>query len=68
MRRYEVRRADTGEVLSKHRTKGGAMLGGRSERDLEVEVWRTYSDTFAVLIARGAWHLPTPPPPVTITG
>ena len=67
MSRYEVRRADTGEVLSKHRTRGGAMFGGRSQRDVEVEVWRTYSDTFGVLIARGAWHHPTLPPPVTIT-
>jgi len=59
MSRYEVRRADTGEALSEHWTKGGAMVGGRSHRDVEVEVWRTYSDTLAMLVAPGGWHHPT---------
>jgi hypothetical protein len=56
MSRYEVRRADTGEVLSNYQTRGAAIAAARWQWDHEVEVWRTYSDTFAVLVARSGWH------------
>jgi hypothetical protein len=56
---YEVIGSDTGEVLSGHRTRQGAIDGWRTSwSGLPVEVirWPRHTDGPGVLIVEGTWH------------
>jgi hypothetical protein len=55
--RYEIRNAADSTVLSKHRTRQGAVDQWR-ERHVgkPVRIVRTYSDGLERLVVEGVWH------------
>ena len=57
MARYEIRSTADGTVLSKHRTRQGALDQWR-ERHVgkPVRIVRTYSDGVERLVVEGVWH------------
>jgi hypothetical protein len=57
MARYEIRHADTGAVLSRHRTRQAALDRWRTgHRGIPVAIWRTYSGRAAALVVEGTWR------------
>ena len=49
--RYEIRRAGTGGVLSKHRTRQAALENWRTlHAGIPITIWRTYSARGDVLV------------------
>lgn len=58
---YEVLRADTGEVLSGHRTRQAAVDTWRTRwSGLPVKIvrWPRRTDGPGVLVVEGTWHEP----------
>ena len=55
---YEITRADTGEVLSQHRTRQAAVDGWRRFTGVPVRIirWPRRSDGPGVLLVEGIWH------------
>jgi hypothetical protein len=57
MARYEVQDSATGEVLSRHRTRQGAVDRWRQWYvGIPVRIYRTYVDGNRVLVVEGTWH------------
>jgi hypothetical protein len=55
--RYEIRSAQSGEVLSKHRTRQGALDRWRmAHAGIQVAIWRTYADRTDRLVVEGTWQ------------
>lgn len=59
MARYEIRNTADDTVLSKHRTRQGALDQWR-ERHVgkSVRIVRTYSDGLERVVVEGVWHRP----------
>ena len=55
--RYEIRNTADGAVLSKHRTRQGALDQWRERHSGKpVRIVRTYSDGVDRLVVEGVWH------------
>jgi hypothetical protein len=57
MARYEVQDSATGEVLSRHPTRQGAVDRWRKWYvGISVRIYRTYSDGRRVVVVEGTWY------------
>jgi hypothetical protein len=57
MARYEVQDSSTGEVLSRHGTRQGAVDRWREWYvGIPVRIYRTYSDGRRVVVVEGTWY------------
>ena len=56
MPRYEIVNGTTGQSLSKHRTRQGAIDTWRQQhRRIPVQVWRRYATGEDALVVEGTW-------------
>lgn len=53
---YEVTHADTGEVLSRHRTRQAAIDSWRGQNGVPVKVFRLAIPNGKTLVVEGTWH------------
>jgi hypothetical protein len=56
---YEITRAESGELLSKHRTRQAAIDNWRSYTGVAVRIWRRPrlgDESTRKLIVEGTWH------------
>ena len=53
---YEVTHANTGEVLSRHRTRQAAVDSWRANTGIPVKVFRLEIPNGKVLVVEGTWH------------
>ena len=62
MARYVIRDRETQSILSKHRTRQGALDAWRTGIPVgtQVEIVRTYADGRSVVIVEGRWLHPEP--------
>jgi len=55
--RYEIEDRRSGEVVSRHRTRQGALDAWRERvPERPVRIWRTFESGERRLVVEGTWH------------
>lgn len=54
---YQIRHAETGELLDRHRTRTAAVDNWRERHtDLPIKIVRVYASGKEALVVEGMWH------------